>query len=89
MIPEMTDSLGKYWDQPSRDRIIVDNTHAVMSPDTFDALADYSCSNPSGVYDGKMWKRGLKSGKWYLVWYGPCDNPNLCKIETREILVIE
>lgn len=37
MIPPITDPMGRYWDQPSRDEIIVDDTHAVMTVKTFTA----------------------------------------------------
>lgn len=55
-IPPMTDPMGKHWDQPSRDGIVLDDTHALMTEATFKALHEYSGSVPSGVYPGKMWR---------------------------------
>lgn len=56
-IPPITDPLGAHWDQPDRASILIDATHALMTVATFKALHEYSCSNPSGVYEGKMWRR--------------------------------
>lgn len=66
-------------------------------------LKDYSATVPSGVYEGKMWKRndGLYANsdashfvtpkqptKWLLCWYGPSTNPDNCVIDYREILIV-
>lgn len=81
-IPPMLDPLGRYWLQPKREEIEVDATHAVMSRSAFAKLSDYSRSQPSGVYSGKMWKRlaersqhlpcgeAVEAGAWLLCWYG-------------------
>ncbi len=80
-IPPITDPMGRSWNQPDRREILIDDTHAIMTRRTFDALKTYSASNPSGVYEGKMWKRHngafdheflARGGKpeWLLVWYG-------------------
>lgn len=87
-IPPITDPLGRYWEQPSRDAILVDETHAAMAPRTFDQLSNYSATNPSGVYPGKMWRRQLM-GVWLLCWYGECGNPDLCSINTRVVLLLQ
>jgi hypothetical protein len=84
MIPEITDEMGRFWDQPDRSEIEIDDTHALMARDTFAKLADYRRSNPSGVYEGKMWRRGN-----FLVWYGPSDLPDMCGVNYRKILVVE
>lgn len=85
-LPEMTDRLGKYWDQPNRDLIAIDKTHAVMELEEFDRLSEYSTTNPSGVYVGKMWKRWTAKG-WYLCWYGRGVFDDSCSNNLREILV--
>ena len=54
-IPPMTDPLGRYWHQPDAGEIMIDATHAMMPAETLKALPEYSSSNPSGVYSGKMW----------------------------------
>jgi hypothetical protein len=95
-IPPITDPLGKYWDQPARSEILVDEKHAVMTEETFRLLHEYSATNPTGVYPGKMWRRhdGLfdqrcKPGerRWLLCWYAECEDPKMCATHWREILI--
>lgn len=99
VIPPITDPLGRSWDQPDRRLILIDDTHALMTRDTFDALAEYSCSYPSGVYPGKMWKRHdgafdarflARGGKpiWMLMWFGNHADPTLCSNHSRLILLV-
>ena len=88
-IPEMTCELGRYWSQPSQDSILVDDTHAVMDSTTFDKLAEYSTTLPTGVYPGKMWK-ALSRGRWVLRWYGIVEgNPDVFSNNQVEILRCE
>lgn len=87
IIPPITDPLGKYWDQPSTDDILLDDTHCAMSESNFKKLLEYSTSIPSGAYEGKMWKTYQK-GIWYLRWYGPHENPAKLSINSRELLII-
>ena len=86
VIPAMTDPLGKYFRQPRREAILIGQDTAFMSRATFDALPEYSTTNPSGVYPGKMWKAELfgyvrtgeytkrnswqGTGVWELRWFG-------------------
>jgi hypothetical protein len=86
-IPPMTDSFGVHWRQPSREQIVIDGLHALMDKATFDLLAEYSTSRPSGVYDGKMWRRHDDELGWLLVWYGPSPDPKKCSINNRVILL--
>ena len=97
-IPPITDPHGKYWRQPAVSSILIDDTHALMSRLDFMKLAEYSSTIPTGVYDGKMWKRhdGIHNGKikpeeckWLLCWYGPSPHPESCSINSREILIVE
>lgn len=83
-IPEMTDEMGRYWDQPNRSEILVDDKYAIMTKATFKKLANYEHSHPSGIYDGKMWRCGTT-----LLWYGPSENLKLCSINRRLILIVE
>lgn len=79
-IPPITDPMGQHWDQPSRFDIEIDETHALMSQATFDALPNYTHSQPTGVYSGKMWKWHCEGGNRmcrcqpgqpaYLRWFG-------------------
>ncbi len=86
-IPPMTDPLSKYWDQPSRSDILVDKDHAAMSKDTLFGLYEYSASQPTGVYEGKMWRR-KGDDTWWLCWYGHDDAPGFVSNNYREILVV-
>lgn len=88
-IPAMTDPLGRHWQQPGADSILIDDTHAIMDRQTFDSLADYSRSVPSGVYPGKMWKAIMEDGQKFLRWYGIADDFRLCTCNEREILIAE
>lgn len=83
----MTDPLGRHWEQPTRDQIQIDDTHALMEKDAFWALHNYSTTMPTGVYPGKMW-RAFRGGTWWLRWYGivPGDE-TVCSCNEREILV--
>ena len=93
MIPLMNHPLARYWDQPAREAIELDDKFAWMSLATFNELREYSCSYPSGVYPGKMWRRheGLyefgcpvSRRRWLLCWYGEVANGQ-CEICFREI----
>ncbi|NNS07311.1 hypothetical protein [Erwinia sp. JH02] len=88
IIPEITHELGRYWQQPRRENILVDDTHAVMNRRDFDSLADYSRSIPSGVYPGKMWKAIMPDGRKLLCWFSSV-RAGLCTREYREILILE
>lgn len=88
-IPPMMHELGRYWEQPDRSEIEVDGTHALMSPAAFYALSDYSSSNPSGVYEGKMWVRWRIGVGPLLCWYEALPLiPGRFLIKTRRILVV-
>lgn len=89
MIPAMTDPLGKYWDQPHDIRnVVMDDVYAILTPRQFNELAEYSATMPTGVYPGKCWKRVQKDSS-FLVWYGECEDPKLCTINKRIILLVE
>lgn len=100
VIPPITDPMGKNWDQPPTSSILIDDTHAVMTRATFEALAEYSATFPSGVYEGKMWRRHdgafdrafcAAGGKpeWLLMWFGHSDKPNSVTNNGRKILIVE
>jgi hypothetical protein len=88
-IPPMTDPLSWYWEQPPRNDVLLDDSHALMTQKTFDKLHEYSTATPSGVYPGKMWKaRGGKN--WYLRWYdAPDGHPDGLPTRTREIILVK
>lgn len=95
-IPPITDPLGQHWRQPPTSAILLDDTHAVMTEATFQQLAEYSYSFPSGVYPGKMWRRydglfdqrcAITDLQWLLMWFGECDDPTKCTNNSRKILI--
>ncbi len=57
VIPPITHPMGQHWRQPSLAGVLIDDTHALMDQATFAALAEYSGTTPTGVYEGKAWKR--------------------------------
>lgn len=87
IIPPITYPMGKCWEQPHRRYIELDDTHALMSEQTFYELKEYSTTIPTGVYDGKMWK-AFHKGEWYLRWYAPDVDPEMVRIEKRIILIV-
>lgn len=100
-IPPITDPMGRNWEQPRPGEILVDETHALMTRDAFEQLAEYSSTRPSGVYPGKMWKRHdgiydhayLAAGgkpEWLLCWYGESEKgPGWCSNHHRKILLVD
>lgn len=101
VIPPITDPLGSGWQQPSRESILIDDTHAVMNYSTFKELPEYSASNPTGVYPGKMWRRHdgefdgeflAKGGRpvWLLCWFGESKKgAQWCSNNYRKILLAD
>ncbi len=95
VIPPMTHPYGKYWKQPPLSEISVDDERAAMTHETFMALPEYSATNPSGVYDGKMWRCNASVVSraplpdWKLCWFAPGKTPDSCRIEVRDILIVE
>lgn len=88
-IPEMTHPLSKYWSAPDRSRIsFTGDLYAVMSKRDFDMLLEFNLTNPTEVYEGKMWKRE-EGDKYYLLWFGHSNVVGCCSINSREIVTIE
>lgn len=63
-----------------------------LTQEEFDALAEYSCTIPTGTTIGTRWKRGEPyhgpRSAWYLGEYVPCDKPGCVGILWRVIRVI-
>lgn len=100
VIPPMTHPYGKYWDQPSTSDILLDDSHALMSRRTFESLREYSATNPTGAYEGKMWRRHdgafdrgfLAAGgkpEWLLCWYGIDESADFVSNNSRKIILID
>lgn len=87
-IPPITDPLGRHWHQPDRERILIDETHAVMFESDLRMLKEYSTSRPSGVYTGKMWK-ALDDNQWWLAWYGLPSSETTIWTHFRKILILK
>ena len=84
---------GKAWKQPDRNNLVLDDKYAMMYRRDFEMLPDYTGSEPTGKYNGKMWKAQYVSRdnrKWYLCW---CHDENTVSqeiyISYREILIID
>jgi hypothetical protein len=101
IIPPITDPMGQNWEQPDTALIEIDSEFARMSTRTFEALAEYSASRPTGVYPGKMWRRHdgafdrefLRKGgrpEWLLCWYGESEiGPGYCSNHHRKIVLTD
>ena len=87
LIPEITNPLGRYWTQPDRKNILIDENVAIMDKISFDTLYEYSTSEPSGLYVGKMWKSKYND-YWCLRWVEPDPDPGYLKILTRKIVLL-
>lgn len=99
MIPPITHPLGRGWRQPDSSSVIVTDTHALITERVFDDLHEYSGSQPSGVYEGKMWKGEwqpltvdgtfIHTGKWWLRWFGYSDKADCVSNNQRRILILD
>jgi hypothetical protein len=100
IIPLMTHELSSAWNQPDRSEIALDDKYALMTRRTFDQLNEYSASNPTGAYEGKMWKRHdgkfdyiflVRGGmpEWLLCWYGRSEKPGYVSNNSRKIILVD
>lgn len=99
-IPHITHPLGKHWQQPDPSSIIIQPVLALLTEQAFKDLHEYSCSQPSGVYEGKMWKgewirfdgygRVVEhTGSWSLRWFGYSDEPGMVSGNSRRICIMD
>jgi hypothetical protein len=94
-IPEMTHPLGKHWEQPDKSEIKFSFGVAWVSEATFKKLASYDVTFPSGVYEGKMWRRkySVRSGvggfidKHLLMWYDKSDKEGHCDVKCIDLMI--
>jgi len=88
IIPPITDPLGRYWEQPSTENILIDDHHAIMSADDWKLLKRYDASLPTGAYAGKMW---ASVDRWndtkYLWWYVD-SKPGYVRSVMREVIIV-
>ena len=68
-----------------------------MTDKTFLRLHNYSTTDPTGVYEGKMWRsqeivrdgdRLIFSDRWLLRWFGFSGDPAKCSYNQRLILLV-
>lgn len=92
VVPPITEPMGRYWEQPPTRDILIDDTHAVMSRKTLESLHEYSCSTPSGVYEGKMWRRRAEyresCDEWFLCWFGYSAKEGYVSNNCRKIILV-
>ena len=89
IIPPIVNPLGRYWDQPDRENITIDEKSAIMSQADFEKLHDYSTSDPTGCYEGKMWKSyATTNHTWYLSWYDYHTDIAKIRVCSREIIIL-
>ena len=87
-IPEITNPLGRSWQQPDLRKIKLNDEYAEMDEQTLQELLEYSRSMPTGVYEGKMWRAMSQEG-WLLCWYAPSKNDeNYCSVKRRRIQIV-
>jgi hypothetical protein len=72
------------------DVVGADGVHAlaVATPAAFERLSEYSCSLPTGKYDGKVWKARGPNG-WMLGEYRDDGEPGFLTIVWRDLVVME
>lgn len=99
VVPPMVHKLSSAWNQPNPKNFLFDEKDVMMTLDEFEALADYSFSQPSGVYEGKMWKAKVwfrnnpgdnkVIGYWHLKWFDFCpDDMDKCSTQSRRIVLV-
>lgn len=89
-IPPITDPLGKSWRQPDPENVLIDDDYAVMTAADAGKLFRYDYSIPDGVYPGKMWCRIIPAKGYCLLWFSEHpENPDLCRINARKLLIVE
>ena len=103
-VPPITDPMGRGWEQPDRLKMVFDSKTVIMSREDFNKLYEYSTSNPTGCYLGKMWKRqnyNIIKGDddedvikwlhtWKLCWFDlSSKGDKWCSTETREIIILD
>ena len=78
IIPPITDPLGKHWQQPHRRFIELDNTHALMSEQTFKGLKEYS-TFPQHIAFHQTLQEGVSDDARHL----PAQAPHVAGPGTR------
>lgn len=93
VIPNILDPRGKSWDQPDKAKMYFEQDYSMvrMTEKILLLLHDYSYSQPTGVYPGKMWRSAHKENgvmKHCLHWFSESDNPDECLVHRIPIEII-
>jgi hypothetical protein len=98
-IPPMTHELSRHWDQPPREDVVVTDEFAFMTKKSWEKLAEYNSTNPSGAYEGKMWRahETVHTGYQYktfwdrpfLCWYGVSPHKDRVSINWRPAVFVD
>lgn len=88
-IPPITDEMGRSWRQPPLSEILIDDQCAMMGRESLLMLRNYSATDPTGVYEGKMWRAEDGEGGWYLRWFGKSNRPNMVSNNQRRIVIVD
>lgn len=97
-VPSVHTEWVKLWDQPDPNAFAWDlaEKEVFLSEAEFNGLREYSRSNPSGVYPGKMWKARISDGQWILHFFGFSYkagtneiNEKKCSYNTYKLIVIK
>lgn len=87
-VPPITCELGRHWEQPNPQNFVWDNDCVAMTKQDYEQLHTYDCTNPTGIYEGKMWKCH-RGDKCYLKYVADCPGePDYCTIHSIELIVI-
>ena len=88
LIPPV-DTRYRDWNTPLRHEILaIDKDYVIMTKETLDKLPDYTNSEPTLKYNGKMWKAKARTGEWMFCW---CNNEDcgLIFINYRQVLIMD
>jgi hypothetical protein len=59
-----------------------------LSRKEFDALPEYSFSNPTGTIIGKRWKRRSED-RWFFCEYTRSNDPEYVLVKIKAIIILE
>lgn len=70
------------------DILAIDKDYAIMTKETLAKLPDYTNSEPTLEYNGKMWKAKTRTGEWMLCWCNNADGVYI-DINYRQVLIMD
>lgn len=88
LIPPV-DAEYRDWNTPRRNEILaIDKDYVIITKETLAKLPDYTNSEPTGKYNGKMWKAKAHTGEWMFCWCNNADG-DFIDINYRQVLIME